>query len=94
MPQSQPEGAERPQPPDHGRLSFWSVTPGEQALYFGLFTLLATLGLGFVFWYEIAVNTSDNPFETVEAIIRGTAAVGGLHEALGRLLAPVESRAG
>lgn len=80
MPQCQPEEAERPhdrsQPPDHGRLSFWSVTPGEQALYFGLFTLLATLGLGFAFWYEIAVNTSDTPFETVEAIIRGAAAVG------------------
>ena len=44
---------------EDGRESIWSVPPGRMAQYFALFTLFASVGLGFLLWYEIFWNTSD-----------------------------------
>ena len=67
---------------EDGRESIWSVPPGRMAQYFALFTLFASVGLGFLLWYEIFWNTSDTPPQTVLAIIKGlglnTAGAAGL----------------
>ena len=53
------------------RESIWSVPPGRMAQYFGLFTLFASAGIGFLLWYEIFENTADTPAQTVLAITQG-----------------------
>ena len=67
---------------EDGRESIWSVPPGRMAQYFALFTLFASVGLGFLLWYEIFWNTSDTPPQTALAIIKGlglnTAGAAGL----------------
>lgn len=57
--------------PNRERESIWSVPPGRVAQYFGLFTLFASLGLGFLLWYEIFENTGDTVPETIRDIIQG-----------------------
>ena len=56
---------------EDGRESIWSVPPGRMAQYFALFTLFASVGLGFLLWYEIFWNTSDTLPQTVLAVIKG-----------------------
>ena len=67
---------------EDGRESIWSVPPGRMAQYLALFTLFASMGLGFLLWYEIFSNTSDTLPQTVLAIIKGlglnTAGAAGL----------------
>ena len=69
-------------PPEDGRESIWSVPPGRMAQYFALFTLFASLGLGFLLWYEVFWNTADTLPQTVLAISKGlglnTAGAAGL----------------
>lgn len=52
------------------------------AQYFALFTLFASLGLGFLLWYEVFWNTADTLPQTVLAISKGlglnTAGAAGL----------------
>ena len=57
------------------RESIWSVPPGLRAFYFAQFTLLTLAGIGVLVWYEVFVNTSDTPAQTLMAIIRSTGAV-------------------
>lgn len=57
--------------PEDGRESIWSVPPGRMAQYFALFTLFASVGLGFLLWYEIFWNTADTLPQTVLAVIKG-----------------------
>ena len=56
---------------EEARESIWSVPPGRMAQYFGLFTLFASAGIGFLVWYEIFENTADTPAQTVLAITQG-----------------------
>ena len=77
-----PVGASGGNPLEDGRESIWSVPPGRMAQYLALFTLFASMGLGFLLWYEIFSNTSDTLPQTVLAIIKGlglnTAGAAGL----------------
>ena len=57
--------------PEESRESIWSVPPGRKALYFALFTIFASAGIGFLVWYEIFENTADTLPETIMAIMRG-----------------------
>ena len=59
------------QDPNREREPIWSVPPGRLAQYFALFTLFATLGLGFLLWYEIFENAGDTLPQTIRAIIQG-----------------------
>ena len=57
--------------PDREREAIWSVPLGRLAQYFALFTFFASLGLGFLLWYEIFENTGDTVPQTIRAIIQG-----------------------
>lgn len=52
------------------------------AQYFALFTLFASMGLGFLLWYEVFGNTADTLPQTALAIVKGlglnTAGAAGL----------------
>ena len=41
------------------------------AQYFALFTLFASMGLGFLLWYEVFWNTADTLPQTALAVIKG-----------------------
>ena len=41
------------------------------AQYFALFTLFASMGLGFLLWYEVFGNTADTLPQTALAIVKG-----------------------
>ncbi len=56
---------------EEARESIWSVPPGRMAQYFGLFTLFASAGIGFLLWYEIFENTADTLAQTVLSITQG-----------------------
>ena len=53
------------------RDSIWSVTRGRRALYFGLFTIYAFAGIGFLLWYEIFERKGDTWTETIFSITQG-----------------------
>ena len=57
--------------PEEARESIWSIPPNRMAQYFGLFTLFASAGIGFLLWYEIFENTADTLPQTVLSIIQG-----------------------
>ena len=57
--------------PNREREAIWSVPLGRLAQYFALFTFFASLGLGFLLWYEIFENTGDTVPQTIRAIIQG-----------------------
>lgn len=56
---------------EDGRESIWSAPPGRMAQYFALFTLFASMGIGFLLWYEVFINTADTLPQTVLAIVKG-----------------------
>ena len=60
-----------PQPPQEDRDSIWSIPLARRALYFGLFTVYAVAGIGFLIWYEIFEHTADTWLETILAITQG-----------------------
>ena len=47
------------QPPQEDRDSIWSIPLARRALYFGLFTLYALAGIGFLIWHEVFEHTAD-----------------------------------
>ena len=47
------------------------MPPGRMAQYFALFTLFASMGLGFLLWYEVFWNTADTLPQTALAVIKG-----------------------
>ena len=53
------------------RDSIWSIPLARRALYFGLFTLYAFAGIGFLLWYEVFENTADTWPGTIHAITQG-----------------------
>ena len=59
------------QPPQEDRDSIWSIPLGRRALYFGLFTVYALAGIGFLIWYEIFEHTADTWQQTILAITQG-----------------------
>ena len=69
-------------PLDDARESIWSVPPGRMAQYLALFILFASMGLGFLLWYEVFWNRADTLPQTALAIIKGlglnTAGAAGL----------------
>ena len=62
---------EQSQPQQEDRDSIWSIPLGRRALYFGLFTLYASAGIGFLLWYEIFGHTADTWQQTVLSITQG-----------------------
>lgn len=53
------------------RESIWSVPPARRALYFGLFTLYALAGTGFLVWYHVFAYTTDSWQQTTLSITQG-----------------------
>ena len=64
-------GNQQNQQPQEDRDSIWSITRARRALYFGLFTLYALAGIGFLLWYEIFENTADTWQQTILSITQG-----------------------
>ena len=66
------------------RESIWSVTRREQAVYFGIFTLLASTGMIYLLWYEIQVGRQTNVAYLVRFIFTnaGTIGIGAASTAL------------
>ena len=59
------------QPHQEDRDSIWSIPLSRRALYFGLFTVYALAGIGFLIWYEVFVHTADTWQQTILAITQG-----------------------
>ena len=53
------------------RDSIWTIPLAWRALYFGLFTLYAFAGIGFLLWYEVFERTVDSWPETINSITQG-----------------------
>ena len=53
------------------RDSIWTIPLAWRALYFGLFTLYAFAGIGFLLWYEVFERTVDDWPETIHSITQG-----------------------
>ena len=53
------------------RESIWSITRARRALYFGLFTVYALAGIGFLIWYHVFDRRTDTWPETILAITQG-----------------------
>ena len=62
---------ERGRQPQEDRDSIWSVTRARRALYFGLFTIYAVAGLGFLIWYHVFERPVESWPETVLSITQG-----------------------
>ena len=73
MREDQPVAAQG-QPPQEDRDSIWSIPLGRRALYFGLFTIYALAGIGFLVWYEIFELRADSWPETILSITQGIGA--------------------
>ena len=64
-------GRGQSQPPQEDRDSIWSIPLARRALYFGLFTLYALAGIGFLIWHEVFEHTADTWQQTVLSITQG-----------------------
>ena len=64
-------GNRQEQPLREDRDSIWTIPLARRALYFGLFTLYALAGIGFLIWYEVFDHTVDTWSETVLSITQG-----------------------
>ncbi len=53
------------------RDSIWSIPLAWRALYFGLFTVYAVTGVGFLLWYETFERMADTWPETIYSITQG-----------------------
>ena len=53
------------------RESIWSITRARRALYFGLFTIYALAGIGFLIWYHVFERRTDTWPETILSITQG-----------------------
>ena len=69
----------RAEEPDRGQVqqaeeereSIWSITRGQRALYFGLFSLYAFAGIGFLIWYHVFERRADAWPETILSVTQG-----------------------
>ena len=64
-------GSEQTHSREEDRESIWSIPPARRALYFGLFTLYALAGIGFLVWYHVFEDRLDTWPETILSIIQG-----------------------
>lgn len=64
-------GNRQSQPPQEDRDSIWSIPLARRALYFGLFTLYALAGIGFLIWYHVFEHSTDTWQETILSITQG-----------------------
>ena len=58
-------------PESDPRESIWSVSLDSRALYFSMFTVLASIGIGYLVWYEITQRTEDTVYDTIMNIALG-----------------------
>ena len=58
------------------RVSIWSVTADLMPAYIILFDMLATIGVGYVVWYNTRELTTDSVHATIWGIITGVVTVG------------------
>lgn len=65
-----PDNGQQPQP-EEDRESIWSVTRTRRALYFGLFSLYAVAGIGFLIWFHVFERQTDNWAERILSITQG-----------------------
>ena len=56
---------------EEDRDSIWSIPLARRALYFGLFTIYALAGIGFLIWYETIEHTADTWPESILSITQG-----------------------
>ena len=68
---SEEPGDGQGQPPQEDRDSIWSIPLARRALYFGLFTLYALAGIGFLIWHEVFEHTADTWQQTILSITQG-----------------------
>ena len=59
------------------RQSIWSIPKGEQATYFGLFSIFLFLGLVFLAYHETLVLKTEQSATIIRNIIAQTAVTGG-----------------
>ena len=64
-------GKEQNQQDQEDRDSIWSIPLARRALYFGLFTVYAMAGIGFLIWHEVFENTADTWQQTILSITQG-----------------------
>lgn len=74
MRQDEPETGPKPPPEDDDRESIWSIPPALRALYFALFTVYATAGIGLLVWDTIAANPPEKWRLIIVAIAQGLGA--------------------
>ena len=65
------EGNPAGQEPQDNRDSIWTIPLAWRGLYFLLFTLYASAGIGFLIWYHVFENPGDEWPEIVLSIIQG-----------------------
>ena len=64
-------GGRQSQPPQEDRDSIWSIPLARRALYFGLFTVYALAGIGFLIWYHVFERGTNAWSETILSITQG-----------------------
>ena len=74
-PTQTPAQTPTPTPPTL-RVSIWSVTADLMPAYIILFDMLATIGVGYVVWYNTRELTTDSVHATIWGIITGVVTVG------------------
>ena len=62
---------EHREPPQQDRDSIWTIPLSWRALYFGLFTVYAFAGIGFLIWYHVFESTGSPWQETILSITQG-----------------------
>ena len=62
---------EHREPPQQDRDSIWSIPLSWRALYFGLFTVYALAGIGFLIWYHVFEYRGDSWQLTILSITQG-----------------------
>ena len=62
---------EHREPPQQDRDSIWSIPLSWRALYFGLFTVYALAGIGFLIWYHVFEYRGDSWQQTILSITQG-----------------------
>ena len=62
---------ERSEAAPQERDSIWTIPLSWRALYFGLFTIYAIAGIGFLIWYHVFELTDDTWQQTILSITQG-----------------------
>ena len=65
------KSGERSEAAPQERDSIWTIPLSWRALYFGLFTIYAIAGIGFLIWYHVNELTDDTWQQTILSIKQG-----------------------